>query len=264
MNFPEFQRADMNSCQQRPWCWERLRARGEGDDRGWDGWMASLPQWTGVWANNRRWWRTGKPGMLQSLGLQRVLLRDWTTTTIKGGAAMKPPEARLKEPERLIKIRRPPETLHMTYQQPHSWSNVIKLSIKSSQIGTYSFSRQKHSVSSFVWKSGKAILFCCCSSVLQSLSHAQLFAIPCTCNSMQQASLLRPPPSSEVCSNSFSLSQWCCLTISSSAALFCFCPQSCPASGSFPMNRSSYQVAKVLELHFQHQPFQWIFRTDFL
>ena len=183
MNFPEFQRADMNSCQQRPWCWERLRARGEGDNRGWDGWMASLPQWTGVWANYRTWWRTAKPGMLQSLGLQRVLLRDWTTT-IKGGAATKPPEARLKEPERLIKIRRPPETLHMTYQQPHSWSNVIKLFIKSSQIRTYSFSRQKHSVPSFAWKSGKAILFCCCSSVLQSLSHAQLFAIPCTCNSM--------------------------------------------------------------------------------
>ena len=145
--------------------------------------MASLPQWTGVWANYRTWWRTAKPGMLQSLGLQRVLLRDWTTT-IKGGAATKPPEARLKEPERLIKIRRPPETLHMTYQQPHSWSNVIKLFIKSSQIRTYSFSRQKHSVPSFAWKSGKAILFCCCSSVLQSLSHAQLFAIPCTCNSM--------------------------------------------------------------------------------
>ena len=52
----------------RPWCWERLRAGGEGDDRGWDGWMASLTQWTWVWANTRRCWRTGKPGMLQSMG----------------------------------------------------------------------------------------------------------------------------------------------------------------------------------------------------
>ena len=56
-----------------PWCWETLRAGGEGDDnRGWDGWVASLTEWTRVWANSGRWWRTGKPGMLQSTGLQRV------------------------------------------------------------------------------------------------------------------------------------------------------------------------------------------------
>ena len=51
----------------RPWCWERLKA-GEGDDRGWDGWMASLTQWTWVWASFRSWWWTGKPGVLQSMG----------------------------------------------------------------------------------------------------------------------------------------------------------------------------------------------------
>ena len=56
----------------RPWSWERLRERGEGDDRGWDGWMASLTQWTWVWANSGRQWRTGKPGVLQSMGWQRV------------------------------------------------------------------------------------------------------------------------------------------------------------------------------------------------
>ena len=60
----------------RPWCWERLKAGGEGDDRRWDGWMASPTQWTWVWANSRRWWRTGKPGVLQSIGLQRVG-HDW-------------------------------------------------------------------------------------------------------------------------------------------------------------------------------------------
>ena len=48
----------------RPWCWERLRAGGEGDDKGWDGWMASLTQRTWVWAISRRWWWTGKPGVL--------------------------------------------------------------------------------------------------------------------------------------------------------------------------------------------------------
>ena len=45
----------------RPWCWERLRA-GEGNSRGWDSWMASPIQWTGVWASLRSWWWTGKPG----------------------------------------------------------------------------------------------------------------------------------------------------------------------------------------------------------
>ena len=49
----------------RPWCWERLRAGGEGDHRGWDGWMASLTGWTWVWVNSGSWWWTGKPGVLQ-------------------------------------------------------------------------------------------------------------------------------------------------------------------------------------------------------
>ena len=62
----------------RPWCWERLKVGGEGDDRGWDGWMASLTQWTWVWVNSRSWWWTGRPCMLQSMGLQRVR-HDWVT-----------------------------------------------------------------------------------------------------------------------------------------------------------------------------------------
>ena len=56
----------------RPWCWERLKAGGEGDDRGQDGWMTSLNQWTWVWSSSRRWWRSVKPGVLQSMGSQRV------------------------------------------------------------------------------------------------------------------------------------------------------------------------------------------------
>ena len=56
----------------RPWCWERLKAGGEGDDREWDGWMASPTRWTWVWASSRSWWWTGKPGVLQSMGSQRV------------------------------------------------------------------------------------------------------------------------------------------------------------------------------------------------
>ena len=56
----------------RPWCWERLRAGREGADRGWDGWTASLTQWTWIWANSGRQWRTEKPGVLQFMGLQKV------------------------------------------------------------------------------------------------------------------------------------------------------------------------------------------------
>ena len=62
----------------RPWCWERLRAGGEGDNRGWSGWMASPTQWTWIWVNFRSWWRTGRPGMLQSTGSPRVK-QDWAT-----------------------------------------------------------------------------------------------------------------------------------------------------------------------------------------
>ena len=60
----------------RLWCWEGLRAGGEGDDRGWDGWMTSLTLW--VWVNSGSWWWTGRPGVLRFMGSQRVG-HDWAT-----------------------------------------------------------------------------------------------------------------------------------------------------------------------------------------
>ena len=62
----------------RLWCWEGLGAGGEGDDRGWDGWMASLTRWTWVWVSSGSWWWTGRPGVLRFLGSQRVG-HDWAT-----------------------------------------------------------------------------------------------------------------------------------------------------------------------------------------
>ena len=59
-------------------CWEGLGVGGEGGDRGWDGWMASPTQWVWVWVTPRSWWRTGRPGMLQLMGSQRVG-HDWET-----------------------------------------------------------------------------------------------------------------------------------------------------------------------------------------
>ena len=62
----------------RLWCWEGFGAGGEGDDRGWDGWMASLTRWTWVWVNSGSWWWTGRPGVLRFMGTQRVG-HDWAT-----------------------------------------------------------------------------------------------------------------------------------------------------------------------------------------
>ena len=62
----------------RPWCWEGLGAEGKGDDRGWDGWMASPTRWMWVWVMSGRWWWTGRPGVLQFMGSQRVG-HNWAT-----------------------------------------------------------------------------------------------------------------------------------------------------------------------------------------
>ena len=62
----------------RPWCQERLKAGGEGDDRGWNGWMSSPTRWTWVWASSGSWWWIGKPSVLQSMGSQRVG-QNWAT-----------------------------------------------------------------------------------------------------------------------------------------------------------------------------------------
>ena len=62
----------------RAWCWQRLKAGGEGNDRVQDGWLASLTQWTWVWINSGSWWWTGRPGVLQSMGSQRVR-HNWAT-----------------------------------------------------------------------------------------------------------------------------------------------------------------------------------------
>ena len=76
-------RGSVNSCKElthwkRLWCWEGLGAGGEGDDRGWDGWMASWTRWTWVWVNSGSWWCRGRPGVLWFMGLQRVG-HDWAT-----------------------------------------------------------------------------------------------------------------------------------------------------------------------------------------
>ena len=60
------------------WCWEGFGAGGEGDNRGWDGWMASLTRSTWLWVNSGSWGWTGRPGVLWFMGSQRVG-HDWVT-----------------------------------------------------------------------------------------------------------------------------------------------------------------------------------------
>ena len=62
-------------------CWERLRAGGKGDDRGWDGWIASLTLWIWVWVDSGSWWWTGRPGMLHSWGLKESDTTEWPNWT---------------------------------------------------------------------------------------------------------------------------------------------------------------------------------------
>jgi len=87
----------------RPWCWERLRARGEGGDRGWDGWMASEIQWTWVWANSGSWWRIQEPGVLQSMGITKsqTPLSDWKQQPL----SLCPKSNQLIYPDHLISFK---------------------------------------------------------------------------------------------------------------------------------------------------------------
>ena len=68
---------------EKTWCWEELGAGGEGDDRGWDGWLPSPTQWTWVWVNSGSWWWTEMPGVLWFMGSQRVG-HNWVNWTELG------------------------------------------------------------------------------------------------------------------------------------------------------------------------------------
>ena len=67
------------------WCWEGLGAGGEGDNRGWDGWMASLTRWMWVWVNSGSWWWTGRPGVLWFMGSQSDTTEWLNWTELKNG-----------------------------------------------------------------------------------------------------------------------------------------------------------------------------------
>ena len=95
-------------------------------------------------------------------------------------------------------------------------------------------------------------IFLYCSVTKSCPTHLQHARPPC------------PSPTPIVYSNSYPLSQWCHLSISSSFTPFSSCLQAFPASGSFPMSRLFAEGVQVLEFQLPHQSFQWIFRINFL
>ena len=106
-------------------CWKGLGAGGEGDDRGWDGWMASLTRWTWVWVNSRSWWWTGRPGVLRFMGSQRVghywaTELNWTDVSCCCSVAQ---SCSILWPHGLQHIR-----LRCPSLSPRAWSNSCPLS----------------------------------------------------------------------------------------------------------------------------------------
>ena len=100
------------------WCWGGLRARREGDNRGWDGWMAWLTQCTWVWVSCRSCWWTVKPGFLQSMGLQR------TELNCKYSLSVFVPASVLGEGDRIINKRR---KVTLLIKLTFMWGKIIKL-----------------------------------------------------------------------------------------------------------------------------------------
>ena len=109
--------------------WKRLQVGGEGDEKGWDGWMASPTLWTWVWVKARIWWWTGRPGVLQSMGLQRVE-QDWVTelnwTELKGTFHAKMATIKDRNGMDLTEaedIKRKPEYTEKLYKKDHDPDN---------------------------------------------------------------------------------------------------------------------------------------------
>ena len=179
---------------ERPWCWAKLRAGGEGDDRGWDGWMASPTRWTWVWINSRSWWWTGKSAV-HGVAKSQTRLSDWTTTNLRFFRL----ECALWCFARILFV-------YIIIFPHHSTTNGPGILLA-------------------VWSYSPSVQFS--RSVMSDSSQT---------HGLQHA---RPPCPSAVpgaYSNSCPLSRWCHPTISSSVAPFSSCPQSFPASGSFPMS----------------------------
>ena len=159
----------------KPWCWERLKAGEEGDDRGWDGRMV---WWTWVWVNSRSWWWTGRPGVLKSMGSQRVG-RDWATE-LKG---MKPTFikhlAALRAEDDALQHRRPFLKEFDSYNITGQWFRLKNLPCRIHGLQSRAISRR---CSLQIARSGGTPAVCLVKLYLTvwSVGHVRLLATPWT------------------------------------------------------------------------------------
>ena len=183
----------------RLWCWEGLRVGGEVDNRGWDGWVASPTRWTWVWVSSGSWWWTGRPGVLQSMGLQRVR-HDWATEL--NWIISKLIERHMKRCSTLLIIQF--SSVAQSYLTIYNPMNCSTPGLPVPHQHSELTQTHVHRVSDAI-----------------KPSHPLSYPSSPAFNFPQHQGL----------------SQWVNI---------------------------SHQVAKVLEFQLQYQPFQWIFRTDFL
>ena len=130
----------------RLWCWEGLGTRREGDDRGWDGWMASLTRWMWVRVNSGSWWWTGRPGVLRFMGSQRVG-HDWATglnwTELNWIGTMEKEMATHSSvlAWRIPWMEKPGRLQSMgLHRVGHDWSNLVVVVVIGTKSGTEMFS----------------------------------------------------------------------------------------------------------------------------
>ena len=128
----------------RLWCWEGLEAREEGDDRGWDGWMASPTWWMWVWVISGSWWWTGRPGVLWFMGSQRVG-HDWVTEL---NWAMKVIEM-TQTKERYIMFL---DWKNQYFQNECTAQSNLQIQCNSYQITEALFTELEWKILQFVWK----------------------------------------------------------------------------------------------------------------
>ena len=208
-------------------------------------------QWTWTWANFRRQWGTERPGMLQSMGLQRVR-HGWATEKQQQCVNNNTQEAMLD-----IWITREGKgnvyTAQLIYKKEHK---LRKDTQKCSSISTQH--RSVNDIPSQSVEMSFLLLFTFIVVLIQLLSPVWVFLT----HGLQHATLLCPPLSPRVCTNSGPLSQWFYLSHPlPPSSLFAFILFH---QGLFQWVGSSHQLAKVLELQLQRQFFQWIFRVDLL
>jgi len=274
----------------RPWCWERLRPGGEGDNRGWDSWMASPTQWTWVWVDSRSWWWTGRPGVLRFMGLQRVR-GNWATElnfafhflsfhvsfkwTVLYHSVFSIYLEKTEWWKKCILFPLFSWLSHSIFEIPKYNVNLyfypaIEKVPETWNTLTTSFSSKKLYVvllcilMAYSFKTPQDVIIIAALYSVQFSSVTRLY--PTLCNAMNR-STPGYPVHYQLTEFTQTHIHWVGDAIQPSHPLSSPSPPAFNLSqhqGLFKWVSSSHQVAKVLEFQLQHQSFQWTPRTDLL